>query len=184
MNFKNFIEENELLIHKISHRYNIQGFTHEDLYQEGLMKLFDVFDRYDSTKGAPSTFITNILNNFYSSLVRYYNTRERKNYDSNNNMLKEIKEKDFNFDSLSIEENILDTIYKEKIFNLVLELLKKEKYGKAFYQRMLYGETFQSLADKLGVSKQNIAQRYKVFLQKVQKRVADFDSDAYSNYGE
>ena len=68
---ENIIIDYNNLIHSIICRYNIFGFTYEELYQEVITHLANKLDNYDHSKSKLSTYITlvtkNKLNNLYTN---------------------------------------------------------------------------------------------------------------------
>lgn len=60
----------------------------------------------------------------------------------------------------------------------------KKQYSQGFYQILVYGETYQTVADMYGVSRQNIDQRFKEFIEKVRNTVAIDNKILYNRMGE
>ena len=73
------------LIHMVAHKYNIDGYTHEDLFQEGRLKYMDVVKKglYDASRGAFSTFICKCLHSQYSKMSTKSKTKKTLKYSTN-----------------------------------------------------------------------------------------------------
>ena len=67
--FNDAIKKYEKLITKFVYKYNIPNYTKDDIEQEVLGKLWEVFDTYDETKGAFITYFYKIVSNHLLGLV-------------------------------------------------------------------------------------------------------------------
>lgn len=180
MSFEEFINGNQDLIHKLSHKYSIKGYEHDDMYQEGLTKLFEVFGEFDDDY-SETTFITTVLKNHFLDLIRNSRNQYNQNYDSNGNMLCDVR--DFDFDILEYKTSVVDDIFDEMVLDIAFDVLQDEYYKDGFIKR-LYGETLQTIGDIYGVSRQNIDQRFQIYLEKVRDKVAKELGFTYNNNGE
>jgi RNA polymerase sigma factor (sigma-70 family) len=174
MNFEEVVKHHNRLIHKIAHKYSIKNYNHDDLYSEGLTKLFEVFNNYNH-KQKWSTYITIILNNHYKNLIRYNTTQSRVNY-INNEIRSDIK--NYNFDNIL---NELEEEYSNEeldVIDIAYKLLDKEK-NKNIILRVLDNETYVLIANDLNVSKQYIQQIFKNYIDKCKLKVYNNNERRY-----
>ena len=67
MNFEQLVKNNNKLIWQVAHKYSIRGNNADDLYQECLMKVWNVYKQYNN-EYAITTFLRTILENHLSNL--------------------------------------------------------------------------------------------------------------------
>lgn len=162
MTFETFIENNIGLIHKLAHRYSIKGYTHDDKVQEALTKLFEVFDRYND-KYAQTTFIQAVLTKYFLDMIKESKAQSRQNYNTNGDMLGEIKGYDFSLikDEKSFEQRVMVTA-------ITLAMTKSDRH---ILLPLLYGETYTSVAERTGMSRQKVSKDFNEFLLEVKEEI-------------
>lgn len=170
MIYEEVIKRNEGLIHSIVNRYSSKLNDKDDLYQECLMKLWNVFNDYDDTYKW-TTFITIVCSNHLHNIVKSENGLSKVNRTKDKKMLKDLRLDSKRFNHIlgtisndepkytSEETEILDNVYR------YLDTYKHKDKIKLILQ----GKTYREVGEQYGVSKQYIYKLYKEFIKKIKK---------------
>lgn len=151
------------LIHSIANRYHVYGYDHDDLVQEGLTKLWEVYREFNN-EYAETTFITTVLKNHYVDLLLYCETQKRKNYDKNGKALHDIK--DFDFTDYTI-----DPPYSKVEYDMVdrcYQGMNDSDYKDILFD-VLDGMTYREVGEKYELSYQRIGQIWNEFIDDIKQ---------------
>lgn len=169
MTFEEMVCDYLPLIHSLArkHKLNTPLYAHDDMVQEGLMKLYDVFSEFDDSY-SPSTFITNVLRNHYHDLYRRENSQSRRNYDEQGNMVRNAT--NFDFDLIDSGQDLMKDLENEEVLRGVYQTLEeKSDRDKDIIQSVLDGETNDSVGQRYNVSKQRVNKIYMDFIEEVKQ---------------
>ena len=164
INYEDAITDNINLIYKLSHSYHIDEYEFDDLVQEALTKLWEVWDEYDDTY-ALTTFIQTIVSNHFNNLYQKNKVQKRQNYDSRGNELDDLyldNETYYMLDVYDSEYNFIELF----TIDIAYDILNDYKY-KDIVECILDGMTYRDIGDKFGISFQRVHQIWKEFIEKV-----------------
>lgn len=155
---ENIIIDYNNLIHSIICRYNIHGFTYEELYQEVITHLAFKLDNYDSSKSKLSTYITLVTKNKLNNL--YTNKRNVQEIPLGG---KEDVETyiEANYELSPIEVEALATM-KENI--------DKHEH-KEILNELINGHNQQDVADKYGYTREWVNRIWRGFVNEIKENV-------------
>lgn len=169
LTFEDFVTQNNTLIWAIVNNkarkfysHNFQKFLYskfdkEDIYQELLTKIHEVWYTYKEGKVKQTTYFTNICIKHLQTLMQPYGAKKRQ--------LKVITNIDLNtFEDTSINENIL---YNELTLDEELDKIENKR-DRDIILYVLQGERYVDIANKYGVSKQRIHQIWSKYINSVQ----------------
>jgi len=175
MTFEETVEQVDGMIWKIARKYSIKSYTVEDLYQECLMKVLDVYNDYNGTSKL-TTYLYTILDNHIKDLCRACNTQSNTNHiivesDDGKKVLKALRDvNDYNFDLLVTNTNY-NEVDAERL-EMVYEVIKSHRNKGLLTSLIVYGKTQQAVADELGTTKQNVSKHYRNFINEVKEGVS------------
>ena len=161
-----FVEQNKNLVHFVIRKWFKLRSEDEDLFQEGLIGLWEAAKSYDKTKGQFSTYAVAIIRNKLYNVLRKENCIKRRegnvlfiSLNDDNNIENEIA------DNESIEERIC-----------VREIWKDlEEQDRTILQRRVTLKTVEDIADSLHLSKRTTQRKLKKakenFIEKYNKEV-------------
>ncbi|HLS07975.1 sigma-70 family RNA polymerase sigma factor [Lentibacillus sp.] len=75
--FDEIFKQNERRIHYYIHRLNIRD-PHQEYYQEGLVAMWDAYEKYQPDKGPMATYFNYIIRNRMIDLMRKQNKEKEK----------------------------------------------------------------------------------------------------------
>lgn len=75
--FEEIFEQNKRRIHYYIHRLNIQD-PHQEYYQEGLVAMWNAYEKYDPDKGPMATYFNYTIRNRMIDLMRKQNQESAK----------------------------------------------------------------------------------------------------------
>jgi RNA polymerase sigma factor (sigma-70 family) len=166
MNFEQIIKEQQDVISYCCTKYKgkINNYEYDDLYQECLMKIYDVYEQYNG-KYKMSTFIKNICNNHLYNIKRETLTQSRCNhiggkrlYDTTNYYLDSILEMndytDYELFVINTGKDLLNEIENDRDRDIIT--------------RILYGETQTSIGELYEISNERVRQIFKEFKENLQ----------------
>ena len=173
MNFETWVNENSNFIWSIVNNKNRMYFSNnfyrltlryyekEDLYQELLMKFYEVFDTYDKNNQAIRlTYMGVIGKNHIMTLMQPYKYKKNTVYITTKYNLDNIKD-DIDYEQLYVNKVTMQSI------NV---LLKEYKQGNII-KLILKGYTQSDIAIDLNVSRQYINQIYLAFIEKMKEEL-------------
>lgn len=143
------------LIHSLIHRYKINNFTHEELFQEVVTHLCNKLGEYDSNLTKVSTFVYVVVNNKLKNMIK-----------SKHNTYMEM---------INIEENNMEDLLSEIApyspseriaLEVAFDILRHDK-NKDVIIRVMQGETQTNIAKDYGVSKKRINNIWREYINKV-----------------
>lgn len=124
----------EDLIHDIAHKYFLRGFEYEDLFSEGVVKLFLVIPRWKPELGYKfSTFLGHSLHRHYQTLVRKQMAVKRGNGITEMSFEEPISEvdriylKDLLVDEHALEPFQMDVLVADDFIDTYCATVKKER---------------------------------------------------------
>ena len=164
MTYEQFISKIDKMIWKLAHKYSTKLSDADDMYQECLLKCYEVYTSYNG-ENAVTTYIRPILINHLLNLIRDENTQTRCNKDNKGNNIKDIKTLDL--DRFATETNYNDI--ELELLDVAYTLIKGHKQSEILTRLIIYGETQKSIADDLGVTRANISKHYRKFIEEVKR---------------
>ena len=172
INFEDFIKENNDLIWSIVNNTKRQFYSHnfqkylyskfekEEIYQELLTKIHEVYCTFNKSKNAKmTTYFTNICIKHLQTLMQPYGAKKRQLKVITNVDLKWIIDDDYN------ENTMYDELTLREVITGIGNIRNRDII---FY--MLNGETQVNIARKYGISKQRVQQIWKEFLNSIKER--------------
>lgn len=168
MTYERMIADNMELIHKLAHKYkpNVRFISHDDVVQEGLMKLWQVYQEYDG-ESAVTTFITTVLTNHFLDLIRYESRDKRRNKDEKGNVLSDVK--DVDLDIIQDETDFYNGQYSWIVSRAYQKLENHSK--KDILLELISGTSQTNMANQLGVSRQYVSKLWVDFLKDLREEI-------------
>ena len=148
------LSEHTDLIYSLIHRYNIFEYLQEDVHQDFCV-YFYTYNRYDATRGKPSTFISHVFKNFM--IRREQESKRSRPLDTSIRI--EARDADYSDRELGFYEDALD----DKVF--IEELLKGAT--KDTLDLLVGTFTAKELGARDGVTRQAVEGKYKRELKKL-----------------
>lgn len=189
----------ELMINKYSHRcvveiekYQDNFYSYEDYYQQGVVELIRLFEKYDAEKGACfSTLLHRRLNHKLIMNIRELEAEKRKsdrkylyiNDDENNidntNLIKDVKDKYFEA-SVGLEEFLSERLTETERMLLTLHFKKDYFKARGLYKQSLsfaldifakderiFNMNRSQMAEELNISRPTLNRRVEDTVNKV-----------------
>lgn len=151
----------------VTTQYYIQGAEAQDVYQEGAVKLLNVIDKYDKTKGSFITFAQSSIKKHIITSLNKENALKRTilniSYSLDNKITDEQGEEISVVDLISnkdtlVKSDMIDPLdivqrdYEEYLVEKISEVLS-EMEKKVFYLRFMKALSYKEVAKELGLYK-------------------------------
>lgn len=154
----------EDLIHDIAHKYFLRGFEYEDLFSEGVVKLFLVIPRWKPELGYKfSTFLGHSLHRHYQTLVRKQMAVKRGNgltemsFEEPISKVDRIYLKDFLVDEHALEPFQMDVLVAEDFLDTYCATVKKERDIRILKGYFLDDVSQNDLAKELNIAQATVS---------------------------
>lgn len=150
------IDKYHNLIKKMCYKYDIRGYTKEELVQEIKTYLCIKLDEYDSNRGSYATFIKNYSRN---KLRNMYKSSHNKVLDLEMVYMQELHDKGG------------DYTYREDVaLSVAFELAYKSEY-KDILLDVIKGVSYRDVGEKYNVSKDKVYRVWKEFIKEVKENI-------------
>jgi len=170
MTFEQFIQENNKLIYSIVenskrytsnrfHKFLLEYYDKDDVYQELITKLHSVYDTFNVDKGVKSTtYFTNICINHLYTLMQPYKAQKKQG--------KDIKTIDL--------KNFIDEVDYKELYHNKLTLQEIKRYicthkNKNVLLLLLDGYTQSDVARLKDITRQRVSQIYLGFIEEMKE---------------
>ena len=154
----------EDLIHDIAHKYFLRGFEYEDLFSEGVVKLFLVIPRWKPELGYKfSTFLGHSLHRHYQTLVRKQMAVKRGNgliemsFEEPISEVDRIYLKDFLVDEHALEPFQMNVLVAEDFLDTYCATVKKERDIRILKGYFLDDVSQNDLAKELNIAQATVS---------------------------
>ena len=154
----------EDLIHDIAHKYFLKGFEYEDLFSEGVVKLFLVIPKWKPELGYKfSTFLGHSLHRHYQTLVRKQRAVKRWNGQSEMSFEEPISEvdkvylKDLLADEHALEPFQMDVLVADDFIDTYCATVKKERDVRVIKGYFLEDKKQHDLAKELDIAQPTVS---------------------------
>jgi len=171
MTFEQFIEENNKLIYSIVenskrkymsnrfHKFLLEYYDKEDVYQELLMKIYSVYSTFNVDKDVKNTtYFTNVCINHLYTLMQPYKAQKKQG--------KDIK-------TIDLTQFVDEVDYKELYVNkFTLQEIRKYiklNNNRDILEELLIDNNKSNVASLFGVSRQHISKVYLDFINEMKE---------------
>ncbi len=172
MSYESFITNNNKLLwsivnnsknkyfEDISYELMLEHFDKEELHQELLMKIFSVFNTFDTLKNIKhTTYFTTVCKNHLLTLIQPFLSQKYLNnveYDLNVELITNIGFKELYEDKCTLN-TLYEYVYEYKYKDIMLKILK--------------GDTQQDIANEIGLTRQRVSQIYLEFVKLIKDKM-------------
>lgn len=165
--FEEVVGKNAKLMSILASRYNIRGYTRDDLYQEFLMVAWKCYNNFDPRK--KTKFSTYLYRSMMLELYRLINKQPEHVLSLDDKYSQSKKSVDFLDLIMSDTEDPSEEEVRQEDFERVHEALMSLPRGHISIDKIMHGKSFTQIGSELGISGTRVGVIHRDNIQKARR---------------